>query len=251
MTIKLDTPPIVEAVVDIDCDMPPGLSIESHEQAFRDLLRSNYPKFRKQMLHGFQLETSVGAPPKVSTTTDGLQAIQFLVEDEKQLVQIRTNGFSFNKLAPYSSLDSYVGEIEKSWGVFCEVIKPLLVRQVQLRYINRLELPLVNGTVDLDDFFRVGPKAPDEDRLGFMGFLNQHAMVEVATGSRVNTVLAAQPAEEGKLPIIFDITAQCARNVDIRAWEEILEIIQSLRDLKNVVFEKSLTKKCLDLYQQH
>ncbi len=30
--------------------------------------------------------------------------MQFLTEDEKQLIQFRPNGFSFNRLAPYGSL---------------------------------------------------------------------------------------------------------------------------------------------------
>jgi uncharacterized protein (TIGR04255 family) len=218
------------------------------EAEFRSAYLGTYPKFRHQLLQGFEVHANQGAAPTVSAT-HGLQAFQALKEDEKQLVQMRTGGFSFNRLAPYSRLDDYLDEMKRTWDIFAQIALPVKIHQIQLRYINRLLLPSFEQKLDLDDFFRIGPKAPDEDRLGFVGFLSQYAMVESATGNRINTVLATQPMEDNKLPVIFDITAQRSCSIESNQWDVILEGIHSLRALKNLAFERTLTKKCLTLFQ--
>jgi len=111
------------------------------------------------------------------------------------LTKVRMQGFSFNRLAPYTSLDDYLPEIERTWGLFASIASPVQIRVVRLRYINRILLPLTNGRVELEDYLKVGPRLPDEDRLRFAGFLNQYAAVEIDTGHQVNIVLTSQPPE--------------------------------------------------------
>lgn len=248
-TFKLNNPPIVEAVLDIDCDMTPALDITTLEAPFRDAFRAHYPKFRTQIIQEHQIEASVDGAPKM-TTRRGFQAFQLLQEDEKQLVQIRAHGFSFNRLAPYTSLDDYLPEMERSWRLFMELAKPVQIRLVRLRYINRIFLPMnERKLVVLNDYFKFGPRLPDEDKLTFVGFLNQHLAVETATGNQVNITLAAQPQEHDRLPVILDIEAVRTQSIEPNDWASLHSIIQSLRNLKNLVFENSLTPQCLNLFQ--
>jgi uncharacterized protein (TIGR04255 family) len=241
--LRLKNAPIVEAVLDIDCDMPPGQDVASLETAAREAYQSTYPTFRKIFMREHRL--AVDQPP---VTTQIVEALQFFQEDNKQLVQVRSKGFSLNRLAPYSSLDDYISEMERTWNIFVRIASPVQVRSVQLRYINRILLPL-SLEMRLDDYFKVCPRLPDEDALVFVGFLNQHQAVEQATGNQVNIVLASQPPEEAILPIVFDITATSAGVIQPGNWEAILIKIQSLRDLKNKVFRNTLTRKCIDLFQ--
>lgn len=247
--LKLASPPIVEAVVDIDCDMPPGLDLKALESAAREAFRAQYPKFRTQVIQGYQIKQEGGAPPEMSVRS-GIQALQFFKEDEKQLVQVRAQGFSFNRLAPYSSLDDYLPEIERTWRLFLQVAAPVRVRLIRLRYINRILLPLKAGRVNLDHYLKLGPKLPDEKKLTFVGFLHQHSAAQVGTKNQVNIVLAAQALENDRLPIIFDIEAVASDAVEAGDWPKIDSGIQSLRNLKNMVFENSLTKRCLKLFQR-
>jgi len=69
-----------------------------------------------------------------------------------------------------------------------------------LRLISGTIAPL-SGRVELDEYFKVSPRLPDEDKLRFSGFVNQHTAVEVGTGHQVNIVLASQPPENEKLSI--------------------------------------------------
>lgn len=250
--LMLASAPIVEAVVDIDCDMLALNDFEALDAAAFAALEGEYPKKRQRMLSEHQISALPDQPPTV-TSSQGLQALQYLSVDEKQLVQFRTSGFSFNRLAPYTSLDDYMAEIERTWQIFVNTAKPVVCRTIRLRYINRILLPIKDDRVDLDVYLKLGPKLPDEGSLSFVGFFNQHSVVERATGNQVNIVFATQattPAvEANRLPIIFEIEAFRTVVCDPGDWQAIWGTITSLRGLKNRVFENSLTEECLNLFR--
>ncbi len=246
--IKLPNNPIVEAVLDIDCDMPPKFNLATLEGAAIASFSGTYPKFRQQFTQELQIEAKADAPPQV-VNRHGIQGFQFRQEDEKQLVQVRAQGFSFNRLAPYSGLDDYLPEIERTWRQFVELTSPVQIRLVRLRYINRILLPMVDGRVNLDHYLKLGPRLPDKDKLTFVGFLHQHAVMEVATGDRATIVLSPQTAENEKLPIIFDNCVMSAGPMTPENWGWVLARISSLRNLKNSIFRETLTKECLNLFR--
>lgn len=246
---KLSNPPIVEAVLDIECDLQPGQQLAELEESAQSIFRDRYPKFRKQVVQEHQIEAKLDTPPKVSYR-HGLQSLQFLSDDEKQLVQIRKQGYSFNRLAPYTGLDDYLPEIERTWRLYVDLVKPVQIRLIRLRYINRIMLPLEAGRVQLDKFFNVAPRLPEEDEFTLVGFLNQHAIVENETGNQINIVLTAQPPEGNRLPIIFDNTVVAPKAGESEDWPWILSTINMLRELKNRIFKEALTQSCLDLFQK-
>ena len=248
--LKLPNPPIVEAVLDIECDLPPGQQLSALEESVRQIFRDRYPKFRTQFLQEHQIQVKADAPPEVSVQLKGVQAFQFLQDDEKQLVQVRAQGFSFNRLAPYTSLDDYLPEIERTWRLYIELAKPVQIRLIRLRYINRILLPTVAGRVQLDDYFTIAPRLPEEEKLTLVGFLNQHTAEEVETGNQVNIILTAQLPEGDRLPVIFDNAVTAPKPGEPEDWSWISSRIQVLRDLKNRIFRSALTKTCLDLFRQ-
>jgi len=146
-------------------------------------------------------------------------------------------------------LDDYLGEIERTWRIYVDLATPSEVRQIRLRYINRILLPMPDHRVDLDRYLKLGPRVADENRLSLVSFLNQYTAVEAATGLLVNVTLTLQPGEEEKLPIIFDnsvISSGPGRHED---WVGLLERIKALRSLKNRIFQSTLTGECLALFQ--
>lgn len=247
--LQLTNAPIVEAVVDIDCDMPPKFELGALEGAAREAYLDRYPLFQAQLIEQHQIEQRPDGPAN-HTLKRGIQALQFRQEDNKQLIQVRSQGYSFNRLAPYSTLVEYLVEIERTWRLFVRLATPLQVRAVRLRYINRLHLPLKDGKLETTDYLRVSPQLPDESNLTFVGFLNQHSAVESGTGNQANIVLAAQPPENDELPVIFDIGVNHFENGEVENWPWILENIVALRSLKNRIFENTLTKSCLNLFRQ-
>src|SRR5947209_7851959 len=127
--LKLTKAPIVEAVLEIECDLPPGQEIGTLEGPARELFRDHYPKLRTQLIQEHQIEAKADEPPKVSVRR-GIQAFMFFQQDEKQLVQVRAQGFSFNRLAPYSGLDDYLLEMERTWRLFVRLAAPIQTRLI-------------------------------------------------------------------------------------------------------------------------
>lgn len=247
--LHLTAPPIVEAVVDIDCDMPPKFDLAALEPVVKDAYKDCYPHSQVRWMEQFQIKAEKQGP-SVESSLRAVQALQVRQADKAQLVQIRTEGFSFNRLKPYTTLTDYLEEIERSWRKFVEITHPVQVRNVRMRYINRILLPLENGALEFRDYLQVCPQLPKNSNLTFVGFLNQHTAVELATGNEANIVLTTQPPEEDRLPIIFDLTVSAPRSGEVENWSWILEQMMSLRSLKNRIFENTLTEKCLNLFRR-
>lgn len=239
-------PPIVEAVVDIDCDLAPTFSLEDVADRAK-LELGSYPIVKFQTV----LEGEVRAEPNSQVQVVSRQAphaIQFFQLGEKQLLQFRARGFSFNRLAPYTTLDDYLPEIERSWNLFRAIASPVAVKAIRLRYINRVPIPIGDEGIELSDYLTVAPDVPPESNLTITGFFHQNAGIEAITGHLAQTVLLSEPVSQDILPIILDITvthdAASSRVVEVSDWNSIVQQIQSLRDLKNRIFHNSLTPRC-------
>jgi len=244
----LRSAPIVEAVVDIDCDLPPVVDVEALDADGKRAFGDHYPRAQRRVASEFEVMLQPGQPVAVNSR-EGLPALVYASQDGRQLVQLRPNGFSFNRLAPYTTLDDYLPEIERTWRVFVALARPLVCREVRMRYVNRIELPLTDGKVDLQKYIKLARKTADDQRLVLTGLFDQQAVVEPATGNQATIVFATQAPGPDRLPVILDITATKTGNLDPQDWGAILDAIGRLRVLKNGIFRNSLEQECLQLFQ--
>jgi hypothetical protein len=248
---KLDLrhPPIVEAVLDIDCDLPPDQDLMALEAPAREAFKALYPKYDRQLLQEHRIEAKSDASATPFSSRHTVQALRFHQEGGKQLVQVRALGYSFNRLAPYTALDDYLEEIERTWRIYVGLAKPSQVRLIRLRYINRILLPMTSEGLLLDDYFKLGPSLPEDDKLELVSFFNQYTATEVATEFQVDVTLTVQQEDDRKLPIIFDNSVVSVDAAPPDDWAHLLDTIRGLRNLKNRVFKDTLTDKCLELFQ--
>lgn len=245
-TKKYARTPIVEAVVDIDCDTPPAFNL-AEINPFLEAWGDQFPNV--ETIHGQHIQFEVKDPSKLSHHSVGILAQQFRPSEGNPVVQARQAGFSYNRLAPYTSLDDYLSQIHHTWELYRKVVQPLAIRCIRLKYINRLLLPLENGRLELSEFFTVCPTLPKEAGLDFTGFFRQDSAVETATGHTAQMVLLAQPPESDHLPVIFDVTVAAQETADPENWGWVLQKIGLLRMLKQKIFENTLTPTCLEPYQ--
>jgi uncharacterized protein (TIGR04255 family) len=244
----LEHAPIIEAVVEINCDLPLGMDLLALEEAARKCYGDVYPVARRRLIQELQFRQEGDAAPE-SSVDRAVDALQFATIDERQLVQVRREGFSFNRLAPYSSLDEYLPEIQRTWLKFVEIARPVQVRRIGLRYINRILLPTVHGEVQLDEYLAIGPRLP-VPTLTVAGFLHQYVAVEPGTRNQVSITMVMHPEADGTSPLLFDIDAFRSSASVPEDWSSIRSDILALRALKNRVFLNSLTEKCLNLFRQ-
>ena len=247
-TKTLLDPPIIEAILDVDCDMPIGFDLAKFEDAARRELGEAYATVDKRVLLEHQIELT----GTTSTTFDGkqgLQALLFKHADEKQIVQFRTDGYSFNRLAPYATLDDYLPEIERTWRSYVTATGPVQVRRVALRNINRVRLPIRDGELALDDYLKLGPGLPDDGRVSFLNLTHHYLVSETDTGNTAQIVVATEDHSTDELPVIIDVATAAYPKLDPSDWKGIVTVIESLRCLKNYLFTNTLRKKCRKRYR--
>ena len=96
---------------------------------------------------------------------------------------------------------------------------------MRLRYINRIFLPLKEGKVDLDEYLKIAPRVPDEERLKLSSFLTQQLAVDKDTHHDVSLVLTSQPPENERLPVISDVTVGSRMNANPSDWAKMQQAI--------------------------
>ena len=244
----LQNPPIIEAVVDIDCDLPTNFDLAQVEKRATISFAENYPILEKRNRFEAEFKSDGSGGPQQATQKVGLQTLMFYANDRRQLVQFRDQGFSFNRLEPYSSLDDYLLEIEDAWSKYCELVFPIRSRLIRLRYVNRFMLNFDEAMLGIDEYLSSPPQTADPNRLAMTGFLNQYSAVEPATGNQTFTVITMEPPNGNKVPIIFDNMVASQSFFEPNDWPGIRDNILELRELKNYVFERTLTQKCRNLF---
>lgn len=246
--LALRNPPIVEAVIDIDCDMPPNFDLSAAEERVHAALRAQYPEARRKLAHEAKFEF---AAEQISSPTiqSAVEALLFLSRDGLQVVQVRSQGYSFNRLAPYEKLSDYLPEIGRTWAMIVGLCHPVITRSLRLRYINRFLLPEGVPYSDLSQYLVIVPQYPMNDRILVGESLQHLQIVDQETGTRGAVLLRVQQPENGRVPVILDIAVECEINETPPAWELISTKMATLRELKNQVFSTTLTATCLQLFR--
>jgi len=83
--LRLPKAPIVEAVLDIECEMPSKVDLEGLEKLASQGLGEEYPKHEKQFVQEHTFQATAAETPKLSIRRN-TQALRFRQQDGKQLV---------------------------------------------------------------------------------------------------------------------------------------------------------------------
>jgi len=252
--LLLKNAPIVEAIIDIDCDMPPGFQIEAIKDVADKAFGANYPI--KTIQNTFSMQMTFGSGPSQSDASNPeVHAYRFQSADGKQIVQARANGFTFNRLKPYGSFDEYIPEIKSLWSSYLAVACPILVRTIKLRYLNMIALPVSGKRFEMESYFKICPRIPCEEDLLVNIFANHMLCTDTSTGHTIRLALATLTkipdgiGKDGDYGVIFDIEVSSQLDSEPSDWDSIVLMLQEMRILKNRLFVRSLTEQCLKLFQ--
>lgn len=237
--------PIMEALLDIRVISRPGFRAEEFRQ-LREQMAAKYPSMEEQ--RGFQTEFGVkdGKPVPPTQTELGLTGVFFWTQDRLNAAQFRTDGFTFNRLRPYTSWEMIFPEAMRMWGLYTAVARPERVIRVALRSINRMIIPMPTG--ELSDYLAAPPGLPPDLDLKLGGFLTAVTLEDPQGGTAANVTTALEPPSGEGVPLILDIDAYKTVAMDPQD-PEVQETFQALRVLKNDVFFGSLTENLTRAYE--
>ena len=243
---RLKNPPITEGLIDLRVDE--CRFSRDKLDAIADSVKADYPRRREQREFQTRLEaTGSGAVPRAQTRDLGLRGWQFASPDKRQVVQFRSDGFTLNRLSPYTGWDAVFLEAMKLWRLFVEVLEPEAVTRVAVRYINHI--PLKGGRVDLGDYLRAPVPLPPELNQLLTSLLTSVVIKDPESPSIVKITQSFQPTpSEHDSVLLYDVDAsQQAHWAPTDSGIE--KAFTQLRSLKNKAFFNGLTDALLASFE--
>lgn len=237
--------PITEAVIDIRAELPDNASLANLEK-LHDLIRAGYPGKKSRKKFEAQIQFKEEREP-LRTTTFQQDGYYFTSPDGKRIVQYRLDGFSFNRLRPYSRWEDLRDEARRAWDIYVAHVSPLAVSRLAVRYINSIEIP--SKSFDYDDYFTAVPKTP-EGLPQVLGHFFTRTVIPFADQDATAVVIQTPADRQGPVntAIILDIDVfvqRCLPPEDQRIWG----MLEQLRKIKNDIFFKSITEKTKELFR--
>jgi len=228
--------PIREAIIAIQIhDLPEEIIKEIRR--LPEQVGGAYPKNNEMSLGQF-----VGQISPQGTTASASQrslGLQFHSADTKQLFQVRLNGFSFHRLAPYESWSPFRDEAFKLWNLYRQIVGPVKTINFSVRYINDLVVP---APARLEEYLQVHPELP----VGMPELIrNYYLRLELPLEDRgageglLTITQTLLPSEPGTASILLDnLFVYPALTVsDDILWKR----IDAVQAVKNEVFLAALT----------
>lgn len=241
----LKNAPVTEALVDLRASPTVDFTKVDVLTRLKEALSDRYPNHKVTRAFEAKLEIRAGQPP-VPTSSEGLHGYFFESPQGRDIAQFRVDGFTYNRLKPYTDGESVVNEALRLWSLFVEVAKPLALSRVALRYINTIGL---SDSLDaLTQYLTRVPTASEGSPGTLQSFLSRVETLDPGTGLRVSTTQALRPGLPAEsINLVLDIDASCMRELGISP-EELRPILNELRKLKNAVFFGSITEKTVGMF---
>jgi uncharacterized protein (TIGR04255 family) len=241
--IHLPKAPINEAILDIRIKVKESFDI-SQLQSIHESIITEYPKKTTRHELESKVEVKKGEAP-VSTTVDKIIGYWFEPSDNKQIFQARINGFTFNRLKPYETWESFRAEAFRLWQLYSKLVSPEITR-IAVRYINKFSVPLPIS--DFNEYLTAAPVVPAGLPQAVSSFLNRVVIPfpDIDTTAIVTQVFE-QLEDPHLLPLILDIDVFKMDSKGI-SEEEAWRVLESFRDIKNKIFFASITAKARELF---
>ena len=240
----LNNAPIIECLIDFRVKF----ESEIHAEIFNSLepkLKNEYPTIEK--IRRFQTTIKMNKESKGVFHSDknlGLEGLIFKSKDDKSLAQFRINGFTFNKLKPYTEWGKIITEARRLWGEYVSLAKPQKITRLATRYINHLRLETSVG--DISEYLTAPPGLPKELGFKLNNFLSKNVFHDSETGiSAIITQALEEDVSKSYLRLILDIDCYLLKEFDPMS-DNIWDSFEKLRSMKNRIFFSYLQKEKLE-----
>lgn len=235
--------PLTEAVIDIRVALPDTITLERLAQ-IRAGQEDSYPTRHNAIFVQGQLSVDPDVSPATGSRTH--TGYRFVSQDERQVIQARLDGFTFSRLAPYESWESFRDEGQRWWLRYRELTQPKTIQRVAVRYINRLDLPLPLN--DFKDYLRTVPEVSPDMPQGLDGYFMQLRLPQpdLKATLLLNEALIPPPPTPQTVSVLLDI--DLFREVDpLQDEMELWAYFEQLRLRKNDIFEACITDAMREL----
>ena len=230
--------PIVEALVDLRVQRDSEITPEQLKAAhafFAEL----YPSIREVVGVEAQIE---GGSRVSASAKQGIVGYQFISADSRKIVTAQLNGFSFSWLKPYENWESFREAACAAWNLYKQNIDVQQVSRLELRYINRLEIP--EDATDLRRYLQTFPEVSSEMTHAALSDYFMQLKIpqpDLSANSVITQAFINETDNIENIPILLDINlfASASNLNEAEIWNR----LDLLRQRKNEIFEACITEQ--------
>jgi uncharacterized protein (TIGR04255 family) len=231
--------PVTEAVIDVQIE-PLSNDLQGIDR-LASSLKSQFPT--RLPIRFLQMGFQVGSGTSDEFSNEQ-QNVGFRLDRPGRVLQVKTTGFTYSHLPPYSNWPAFSGEAQEYWSMYVAEVQPVRANRMAVRMINRLPLP--KGSVRLDTCLNLYPTLPDslpsDTQSLFMQL--QIPMKHIDEGAVAVLGLYNAPVVPEQNAIMLDIDFFVQRSVPI---DEVFNVLNRLGDTKDDIFEACITDAIREL----
>src|SRR3972149_10406421 len=134
----LPNAPITEALVDIRCKLPKGFKVDQFKSIGSKITRE-YPIEKTMKFH----ETKIDVKDREQSvpTPDKINGYRYESSNGTKIVQLRDDGFTFNRLKPYKNWDEVREEALQLWSYYKELVQPVFISTRNYQFLLQSSYP--------------------------------------------------------------------------------------------------------------
>jgi uncharacterized protein (TIGR04255 family) len=154
--VKYNNSPIIESICefkfteDTDWDITvPGLIFED--------VKTEYPYKEQRATQEISISPQTAESNKMRRQINRSDFAVFYKDDKKSLIQIGPRILSTSRLKPYHTWNDFKSQIVYAFGKLSGRSELKGIQRIGLRYINRINIPMKQNKVTLENYFEFRP----------------------------------------------------------------------------------------------
>jgi uncharacterized protein (TIGR04255 family) len=231
--------PIMEAAIDIQVEsLTKATDVSVLASKLKDQFPTSLPMYQLEM--GVQVGPAPGAGPQFMNQHRTL-GVRLDSSKRDRVLQLRTQGFTYSHLPPYSDWSTFSAEAEVLWQRYVDEFGPSRVNRIAVRVINNLPLATTEIGNRLDKYLNLYPTIPTSLPSETRGFLMQLRlpMTQIDQDALAVITLQNASANPGTIGIVLDIDLFVERHTEVGPG--IFQLLNVLGYRKDEIFEACIT----------
>jgi uncharacterized protein (TIGR04255 family) len=239
--------PIREAIIDIK--FKSKLASLDLIDVLLEKISEKYEFDEPEVLRDHKVEVKLDLAGKSSVkNSQGVVGLKIVIEKDNLVLQFTETSFTISKLPPYDNWENFSARAKEFWNLYLDKLSKVKFTRLAVRYINEIELPMVDNSVLLEDYLVNDPVTPEGLPDDVAGFFSRVHVPCLETRSNIVVVQALKSANKKGIVVLLDFDAYSVDNEKLNEMS-IWDSLSDLRDLKNKAFYGSLTDKCKDIFR--
>lgn len=239
--MKYERPPIAECVLEFRFQTPFS---EKRINQIANKLKKHYPVSEDRI----NVSTELNAEGVANATS---KKVGYELRSTSSLEVVRIEGASFllSELAPYSGWENFRDRSLRDYSIFRDIVGPLEIIRIGLRYVNRIDVKIVEGKPLLfKDYLQIAPQMPNigpPSLTEYSSRITKPSGVEGISITVTSGTIESPLAEHRSLLVDIDVfnEIKLANNL-----KKVRELLEKYRVIKNEVFEVIITDECRNLF---